>query len=248
MWNSAVFVPKAYLDTSEGSRTVTLSEPVGQEVQTPPCLVQKEQVQARAGICDGSGAQVRVNEMFLQWQLPEISIGAPRACSTQRGAHRRAECGATNRIHACGAFECGAMLNGMLSLHAAMNVSKALRQTRALPQRRTGRGTTEQRATNPITRNQLPATKSRHQPRQAVREPSCACRWRCEAPVRAVHGRPFACRLTSRFSGGPERSDGPCAGTACWPPASCFGRDSLAEYAASGEGCGSSRATTGAGD
>ena len=75
MWNSAVFVPKLYLDTRAGSLTVTLSEPVGQEVQTPPCFVQKEQVQARAGIADGSGAQLRANEMLPQWQLPEISIG-----------------------------------------------------------------------------------------------------------------------------------------------------------------------------
>ena len=75
MWNSAVSVPKAYFDTSEGSPMVTLSEPVGHEVQTPPCLVQKEQVQARAGISEGSGSQARANEMFPQWQLPEISIG-----------------------------------------------------------------------------------------------------------------------------------------------------------------------------
>jgi hypothetical protein len=53
---------------------VTLSEPVGQDVQTPPCLVQKEQVHARAGISDGSGFQVSANEIFPQWQLPQISI------------------------------------------------------------------------------------------------------------------------------------------------------------------------------
>jgi len=31
-------------------------------------------VQARAGISEGSGSQVSTNEMFLQWQLPQISI------------------------------------------------------------------------------------------------------------------------------------------------------------------------------
>jgi len=37
-------------------------------------LMQNEQVQARAGISEGSGTQVSLNEMFLQWQLPLISI------------------------------------------------------------------------------------------------------------------------------------------------------------------------------
>ena len=74
MWKLAVFVPKEYFDTSEGSLTLTLSEPVGQEVQTPPCFLQNEQVQARAGISDGSGSQLSANEMFPQWHLPEISM------------------------------------------------------------------------------------------------------------------------------------------------------------------------------
>lgn len=73
-WKRAVLVPKQYFDTSEGSLTFTLSEPVGQEVQTPPCFVQKEQVQARAGISEGTGSQLSVNEMFPQWHLPEISM------------------------------------------------------------------------------------------------------------------------------------------------------------------------------
>lgn len=66
MWNCAVLVPKAYLDTSDGSLTVTLSKPVGQEVHTPPCLVQNEQVHARAGISDGSGSQASAKEIFVQ--------------------------------------------------------------------------------------------------------------------------------------------------------------------------------------
>jgi hypothetical protein len=66
MWKSAVFVPNEYLVTREGSRTVTLSEPVGQAVHTPPCFVQKEQVQARAGIRDGSGSQFSENPMLPQ--------------------------------------------------------------------------------------------------------------------------------------------------------------------------------------
>src|SRR4029453_17993598 len=52
---------------------------VGQEVHTPPCLVQKEHVQARAGISTGSGSHSNSNAMFPQWQLPAMSKGAPRA-------------------------------------------------------------------------------------------------------------------------------------------------------------------------
>ncbi len=74
MWNCAVSVPKAYVATSSGSSTLTLSEPVGQDVQTPPCLAQNEQVQARAGISDGSGFQSSAKEMFPQWHFPEMSI------------------------------------------------------------------------------------------------------------------------------------------------------------------------------
>jgi hypothetical protein len=74
MWKVAVFVPKAYLETRAGSATVTLSEPVGQVVQTPSCLVQNEHVQARAGIADGSGVHVRANDMLPQWHLPVISM------------------------------------------------------------------------------------------------------------------------------------------------------------------------------
>src|SRR5579864_185459 len=80
-WKSAVFVPKAYFPASEGSLTFTFSEPVGQDVQTPPCLTQNEQVQARAGISVGSGFQVSANEMFPQWQLPEISMVGIRLLS-----------------------------------------------------------------------------------------------------------------------------------------------------------------------
>jgi hypothetical protein len=74
MWKSAVFVPKAYFETSEGSVTLTFSEPVGQEVQTPPCFTQNEQVHARAGIFDGSGVQRSANEMLPQWHFPQISM------------------------------------------------------------------------------------------------------------------------------------------------------------------------------
>lgn len=55
----------------------TLREPVGQEVHTPPCLVQNEQVQARAGISAGSGRQSREKEMLPQWQDPEMSMAMP---------------------------------------------------------------------------------------------------------------------------------------------------------------------------
>ena len=68
--NSAVPVPNVYLDTREASLIMTRSAASGWEVHTPPCLVQNEQVQARAGISAGSGSQVREKEMFPQWHLP----------------------------------------------------------------------------------------------------------------------------------------------------------------------------------
>src|SRR5438270_12203099 len=74
-WKSAVSVPKAYFATRERSFTMTSSDPVGQEVQTPPCFTQNEHVQARAGISVGSGSQFSANAMLPQWQQPEISIG-----------------------------------------------------------------------------------------------------------------------------------------------------------------------------
>jgi hypothetical protein len=81
MWNSAVRVPNAYLDTRERSLTTTLRAPLGLEVHTPPCLVQNEHVQARAGISAGLGSQVREKEMFPQWHLPGISMCAGLSCS-----------------------------------------------------------------------------------------------------------------------------------------------------------------------
>jgi hypothetical protein len=76
-WKSAVRVPKEYFETSSGWRTVMLSDPVGQEVQSPPCLAQNEQLQARAGISVGSGLQFSRNVMLPQWQLPEMRIRFP---------------------------------------------------------------------------------------------------------------------------------------------------------------------------
>src|SRR5258707_143342 len=73
-WNSAVLVPNSYFDRSAGSFTMTFRAPRGLDVQTPPCLTQKEQVQARAGISTGSGSQVREKEMLPQWHLPWINI------------------------------------------------------------------------------------------------------------------------------------------------------------------------------
>src|SRR5258708_6969898 len=72
-WKSALRVPKAYVDTSAGSSIDTCKAPRGFEVQTPPCLVQNEQPQARAWISVGSGSQVSVKEMFPQWHLPRIN-------------------------------------------------------------------------------------------------------------------------------------------------------------------------------
>jgi hypothetical protein len=68
--------------------TLTLSEPPGHEVHTPPCFVQKPQLQARAGISDGSGFQSSVKEMLPQWQPPRISMvrgGLRRAAARPNG-------------------------------------------------------------------------------------------------------------------------------------------------------------------
>jgi len=93
VWNSAVRVPNAYLDTSEGSLTTTFSAPPGLEVHTPPCLVQNEQVQARAGISAGSGSQVSEKEMFPQWHLPWITKRAISvACSECHPTNPRTMC------------------------------------------------------------------------------------------------------------------------------------------------------------
>jgi hypothetical protein len=65
------------------SWTSIRSEPVGQDVQTPPCLIQKEHEQARAGISVGSGCQSSWKEMLPQWQLPRMSmVRAPRVFAT----------------------------------------------------------------------------------------------------------------------------------------------------------------------
>jgi hypothetical protein len=74
MWKTAVFVPKAYFETLDASATLTFNDPAGHEVQTPPCFVQNEQVQARAGISDGSGSHLSTKEMLPQWHLPLMSI------------------------------------------------------------------------------------------------------------------------------------------------------------------------------
>src|SRR5260370_32610057 len=91
VWNSAVRVPNAYLDTSEGSLTTISRAAPGLEVHTPPCLVQKEQVQARVGISAGSGSQAREKEMFPQWHLPWINMRAISAVAARNvGNQRRA--------------------------------------------------------------------------------------------------------------------------------------------------------------
>src|SRR5262252_5983985 len=74
-WKSAVRVPCAYFETSEGSLTVTSSDPRGFEVHTPPCLMQNEQLQARAWISAGLGSHMSENAMLPQWHLPRISMG-----------------------------------------------------------------------------------------------------------------------------------------------------------------------------
>src|SRR5882762_2207823 len=85
IWNSAVLVPNSYFDTSAGSFTMTFNAPRGLEVHTPPCLVQNEQVQARAGISTGSGSQVREKEMLPQWHLPWMTMTLSPALSQGRG-------------------------------------------------------------------------------------------------------------------------------------------------------------------
>src|SRR5262249_20087598 len=61
---------------------LTVRDPVGQDVQTPPCFAQNEQVHARARISDGSGCQSSANEILPQWQRPEINIGLPHPVRT----------------------------------------------------------------------------------------------------------------------------------------------------------------------
>src|SRR6266498_923364 len=86
IWNSAVRVPNAYFETSEGFLTATFNAPRGLEVHTPPCLMQNEQPQARAGISVGSGSQVREKEIFPQWHLPWISTPLSHERSTRARA------------------------------------------------------------------------------------------------------------------------------------------------------------------
>src|SRR5436190_19648825 len=78
MWKSAVCVPNAYFDTSDGSFTVKRSLPLGFDVHTPPCFVQKLQSHARAGISVGSGSHVSVKATLPQWQLPLTSTESLR--------------------------------------------------------------------------------------------------------------------------------------------------------------------------
>jgi hypothetical protein len=80
----AVFVPNSYSETRALSATSTLSVATGSDVQTPPCLTQNEQVQARAAMCGASPSHSSVNAMLPQWQLPRISTAArrgPAGCS-----------------------------------------------------------------------------------------------------------------------------------------------------------------------
>src|SRR5204862_5923759 len=58
MWNCAVDVPNEYSETRVGSRIVTASAPDAHEVHTPPCLTQKLQLHARAGISVGCGSHL----------------------------------------------------------------------------------------------------------------------------------------------------------------------------------------------
>src|SRR5438105_15341320 len=74
VWNSAVFVPNTYSETSAGSFTTTSGVPSGFDVQTPPCFTQNVHVQARAGISTGSGSHASVKAMLPQWHLPRISM------------------------------------------------------------------------------------------------------------------------------------------------------------------------------
>ena len=73
-WNSAVLVPKDYLETRLVSLTRTVSEPAEQDVHTPPCFTQNEHEHALAGISFGSGCQSSLKETLPQWQAPEMSM------------------------------------------------------------------------------------------------------------------------------------------------------------------------------
>jgi len=72
--------------------TLTVSDPVGQDVQTPPCFAQNEQVHARAGISDGSGRQSSANEILPQWQRPEINISSAVVSITLKSLNEFLRC------------------------------------------------------------------------------------------------------------------------------------------------------------
>src|SRR5438552_14862364 len=91
------------VDADHRVKITTSRAPRGLEVHTPPCLMQNEQLQARAGISAGSGSQVRENEMFPQWHLPWTTI--TRACAERRGSRARPR--RTSRIHSAShAYRC----------------------------------------------------------------------------------------------------------------------------------------------
>jgi hypothetical protein len=55
--------------------------PPGWEVQTPPCLVQKAQLQVRAAMLEGSGSHTKEKDRFPQWHLPRINTHILRSVS-----------------------------------------------------------------------------------------------------------------------------------------------------------------------
>src|SRR6185437_16123425 len=73
-WNVAVRVPNAYLDTRPASAIATVRRARGFDVQTPPCVLQNVQSQARAGISGGSPSQSSRKAMLPQWHWPSMRI------------------------------------------------------------------------------------------------------------------------------------------------------------------------------
>jgi hypothetical protein len=66
--------PNAYLETRETSRIATANRDFGLDVQTPPCLTQKEQLHARAGISGASPSHSSSSPILPQWHWPLMSM------------------------------------------------------------------------------------------------------------------------------------------------------------------------------
>ena len=91
-WKVAVLVPKLYFDTSAAWVTWTVTADPAFDVHTPPCLRQKEQEHARAGISAGSPGHSSAKVMLPQWQPPLMITQTRTSVSAHRSRTRAAGC------------------------------------------------------------------------------------------------------------------------------------------------------------